>query len=295
MSVVGSANLMYSSGTLSKGFERTYSSVYQVETNSRTDGPAVVLNAPGLPTYRAAFPGDGGSYAVKISAKHKRSDSSYLWWHVTVDYSSIAVDEDEPTQNDDPLTKPVEWSGSFVQFQEPVVRDNTNQPVVNTAGDAFVPPPMRDVSYPSIVAVKNYASVNLAFWSSYSDAVNSDTFLGLEPRKVRVRSIEWDERFRGNSTPYYQVRFTFLVRNIDYGDGFQGHDFSIQNVGFREKIGANEPKNIKDAKGNDIAEPALLRSDGQKLDDLANVHYVKHKVYTELPFAALGLPNTTSK
>jgi hypothetical protein len=299
MSVVGTANLIYTTGGVGEGFERRYTSIYQVQTDARTDLAPAVLAAPGLPQYRNTYPTDGGAFATDIQARPMKFEESLKWWEVTVKYSSkSSPNQEDQEQVDDPLLKPVDWSGSFVQFQEAATRDRTGNAIVNTAGDRFDPPAMKDNSMLSIVAVKNYAALDFNVWSDYADAVNSDVFLGLDPRKVKVRSIEWDERFHGSPTPYYEVRFTFLIKNVDHGDGFVGHDFSILNEGFREKIAANAPKMIKDAAGNDIAEPHLLRSDGQKADLnnlAADTHYVKFRVYKERPFAALGLPGTTDK
>jgi hypothetical protein len=292
------ATALFSTGNIGTGRERDYVAVYRVITTSRSDGPITARNAPGIPPYGSSYvfgnDSDAGSFAVSADAQLENRTASNKVWLVTVRFSSKPQNDDDPNETDNPLDKPVRWSGSFAQFTAPVTEDRFGLPILNSARMPYDTPPNRDDSRPTIIAEKNFASLDLTTWREYADVVNSDVWLGFQPREVKVANITWDERFRG-PLRYFSVRFTFHLKPARLGVDDRRWDHRLIDRGYFELNAAGDNVvRITDDEGRDLAQPALLDGVGSKIPQqlvALGVNFkLEFQVYEEKPFAQLGLP-----
>lgn len=268
--------------------ELRYTETWGVETNAATDSSSTVLQYPGLPVIGVLYPGDARATCRRRVPQLMNFTESRQYWEVVVEYSTKGEDEDED-EKEEPLNRPAKWSGSFQQFQAIAEKDRDDKPILNTAGDAFDPPLMKDDSRPVISCVKNFGSLNLNFWSSLRDVINSNSWGVFQEKTVKVMNISWDQKFHQN-TVYYEVVFSFQI-NPD------GWDAEILNRGYRQIENAGEepkPITVSSKLGETLlTEPALLDQAG-KLVPKSNLpqgaHYVDGKLYQKTNFSSLGIP-----
>lgn len=280
-------------------------------TNDIADGPAIAeqtvsQNAlSGIPdrysTYAFGNETDAGSHAGRpVATLRGDSTDNRKVWDVTVVYSPHPTTV-EDNDYDDPLLKPVQWSGIFGKHQAIAEKDTNGNAIANAAGDAFDPPALKDDSRPIIRAVKNYASFDLSQWMLYRDAINSGTFLNVYPAgTVKVQQISWRELFRASAVPYIEATFEFEI-NPD------GWDVKLLNQGFNVVVDG-EKKRATDKDGRDIASPVLLDSGATNANgnldvsaltpaqvQAGNATFLSFDVYVKRSFGLLGLPSTPVK
>ena len=283
--------------TIGEMAERNYTLVYEVDTDDVADSAITARLASGVPSRLSTFShgNDSDDNAVLLTKKVKlvKARDSYNRWVVTCGfktptpglYSSI-----DPTIVDDPLLQPTKWRGSFVQFLRSVTHDKDGTQIKNTAGDAFIDPPITmDDSKLSIIASKNYAEADMPDWATFVNSVNDDAWWGFGSRKIKVQSIEWDQFFFG-SVAFYRVDFHFLV-------DFENWDIKPLHAGFYElEGGTGDRARILDKYGAPVAVPWPLNSDGSKLTqaeiDTDSEVYGAFRCYREKDYATLGLPAT---
>jgi len=279
-------------GGVAEDGERKYTKIYKVRTTDAKDGPIIARQATGIENYGDTYSygneSDAGAYAISISAALKHIDKTVKDWLTTVVFSSQPQtiegslnERGDPIDN--PLQRPVRWSGSFVKMQELLERDKDGSPIINTAGD-LLEGLTRARSLPNLRAIRNTANVDLVKWAEYSDAVNSDNWLGLSPRMAQVQDITFTPTIAGPYR-YFETTYDFLIN-------FKTFDKKYENRGMRARASEGEaPEKI-----SGIVEPAFLDEYGVRLSDdeiAANAFYqIEARVEDELPFKALGLPNT---
>ena len=267
---------------------REYVVTYLAISDNANDGPILArLSTPNRFT-SFSFGGDFDAGAVLKSKEVKflREKDSYRHWVINCNYDSKVDPDENDNEFDDPLLKATKWSGSFVQFIRDLVTDKDGIQIKNSAGDPFVNPPVTaDDSRMSIVAVKNFAALNVNVWASFRDAVNDDTWWGLGARKIKVQSITWDQMFF-EGQPFYAVRYEFHINDDTW-------DEDVLQAGFYERVGGKRTR-ISERLGRDINSPWPLSTGGVALTeaqiDADGEEYLTVRKYNERDFALLGLP-----
>lgn len=265
------------SGSNEKGIRR-YSRAFRLETTSQMDGPYAVGSDANLPVIGSLHPEDMQAWCVSL-----RVENSNPWkgWTVTAEYTS----EREITE--DPTAEPAAITWSSEQFQRPVIYDNSGNAVVNSAGDPFDPPIMRDDSRPVITISKNLAVVPV--WiMTYQDAVNSDAFyvdgVLVGAGLAKVQSVSVGEVQRRNGIMFRVVNLVIhLQRN--------GWLIEAQDVGFRE-LGYGGRQNIlNDVDSQRPSAPVPLDGAGAHIvsPTAATNVTLSFSVYSTQVFSALPL------
>ena len=297
MAIVGNAEPIADSQRMEDLADRTrYWLKYRVITDSATDGPRMVLQAPGLPTRYSSYStgvDTADAEALLISRIPNRVRSTHLMWHVECMWDTRA---DERLNNDPLLELPViEWD--FEPYQEPlpgfttdalyaskteIVTKDANgtettvtKPaefvpdkifgVVNSAGDPFDPPPTRDAAHPIVTFTRNEEVFDSAFALLFNNSVNNAAWSGLEPRQARVnmRAVSQQEEIDGTLHRYWRVTYIFRLR-------FETHDIKLLNIGpryYKDPSAATPDKRrIKFAADGEGANAlGLLKADGGRL------------------------------
>lgn len=259
---------------------RTYNRSWLVETDDGNTSMRDVLYNATIPKVGAEHPDDSLAHASSVGAAPVPNTSRFFV--VTVPYSTRTPRDVDP--NNDPAR--VAWSSE--QFQEVLVTDDDDELVVNSAGDPFDPPAMRDNSRITAVVKKNLTYVP-SWILGYPDVINSDTFVidnvTISPRVAKIQSVtvaeDWQER---NFVKFREVTFQIHFRPETW-------DLDILNVGFREKDGATRKNMKNDGDDERPTAPIPLDLAGKMIIDPSptNVVYVTFKPYAAKPFSVLPL------
>ena len=134
--------------------------------------------------------------------------------------------------------------------------------LVNTAGDAFDPPPTRTASMPTVTAqinLQTFAKVN--DYLEMLDTVNERPFFGWPEYSVLLDAAPWgqaNEVVDGNKVTYYTLALTWVFNNKP-----KNWKYRAINAGYREKRDGKLMR-IRDAHGAEVSSPWPLKADGTK-------------------------------
>lgn len=232
------------------------------------------------------------SSTLFVRNKRVSAQKGPFHYRTYVYYSTRQVSPAGDSQFDpfaDPLAKPWEVEWGFVTTNEPVDRDIYDKPILNSVGESYDPPVMREFSDLMLTIRRNEADFNYARAADYKDAVNSDFFYGFAPGLVRCVNYSGRRAFTGVIF-YWQVTYTFQMRR---GSWLR----RILDQGYRTKVlasgGAVTVEAIEDDAGNKVSQPWPLDGNGYKLPqstiDAGSAFWLGFEIYHLLPFSVLGL------
>lgn len=291
---------------------RTYTRVFYVSCSATTDYPDTVYSAVDpttsttMPTFGDTYPSDSWATVTNISAIDIKGDGKEYF--VTVDYDTHIYKSSLFVENPLLRTPVIQWTfertpevmtwayGSTGGYATDDWSSKTwnrpgwaydaygnrifkNVPIVNTAGQEFDPPVMRDTT--TIVGV---CERNELYWNgtqaiNYMDAVNSDEWLGFSPGQARVHNISATYQYESGIW-YYSVRYEIHIRN---------HWLKIvPNTGLAE-IKDGKLTVSKDPDNNAMLSPVLLDENGARVVDGGDMYYMAYEIYHYLPFSVLNL------
>lgn len=263
---------------------RTATIVYELIATAG-EGPYAVGNHTSLPRIGQPHPEDIFNWCVGLSVDLSNPKTGYT---ATATYSS----EREITEN--PLAEPVNIEWDTEQFQEPLVIDEDGYAVVNSAGDPYDPPVMRDNSRWFAEVTCNVASVP-TWVLTYPDAVNSDAFtvdgIPVAVGLAKVQKLRISGKKTRNDVPYRVVTFHLHFRE-------EGWHFKPLDAGFRRIYSGTNRELI--TMENEAGEteypvaPVPLDGSGVELTDptLTTCVYGDHRGYKNKAFASLPGINT---
>lgn len=268
-------------GSINSKFERIYRRSWLVQTDSKTTGRIAVRESVPVRignVFSCDGETDAGSFCNDISVKSLSGASAGKEWIVTATYGPY----DPSTNASNPLERPIEVSGGFSEFEEIVDVDVDGNPVVNSAGEPFANPVMRDDPRPDLMIVTNAKTLDLNLIYTYRRAVNSDEFWGANPGQVRVASITWQYLHHADIGYYYKITYTFKFKK----DGWQ---IRLQDKGMRVlNAGGTALEKVK-FNGIPADEPVFLDGNGRAKALTADVVYLDFKRYEELPFSIFNV------
>lgn len=258
---------------------RNYTQVWRVQTNNKWDDAAVVLSSTGagIPYRGLLHPTDAAAYCRSVRARNE--GASPYWWTVTASYSTEREINDSPLDDQAEIT----WGGE--QFQEVVVFDKNSKAVLNSAGDPFDPPVMRDRTRRT-VDIRFNAAVVPTWILDYEDAVNSSAILidnfPVAAKAAKCGPVSVGPVKERNDIQYREVSVTIHL-NKDLWT------VQVLDQGFREKDTTDPLLRNNIRNDGDSAEPivpVLLDGNGEALDDpsLSNAVFLSFDVYPEVDF-----------
>lgn len=217
-------------------------------------------------------------------------------WKAVAEYSS------EREYNENPTLEPARISWTTEQYQEVAVVDTDDHLILNSAGDFFDPPVMKDFSRRIAHITKNVSSVPIWFLD-YEDAVNSDAFtiggMSVGVGKAKCQRTSISELQTRNGYTYYTV-------GLDIHFSKKGWARRVLDAGFRRRFmndayffNATLPEYLREyikMKNRDgelewPSTPVPLNGNGSQIEDPTpqNAVYLEFIVYDSLPFAVLPL------
>lgn len=203
---------------------RTYNVIHRVEC-ARTDGPAVVMNTPGLPLPGAmwSFMDDVDTYAwcrndMNITMVTDRGKPC-RFYDVEQVFSTKPPSSDKQRCNDttieDPLMEPQRVSGSFVRFTEEATVDRFGAAIDNSAFEVFRGPQVEfDANRSTVRIEQNVADLQLALLAEFmreGGTLNDSTLWGVIPRGVRLSQVSWSKKYYGACYAYYTRVLEFEI------------------------------------------------------------------------------------
>jgi len=261
---------------------RNYTQVWRVQTNNKWDDAATVLSSvsAGVPYRGLIYSGDNAAYCTSVRARNE--GSSPYWWTVSASFST------EREISDSPLDDTPEISWSTEQYQEPAVFDNASKGILNSAGDPFDPPLMRDVSR-RVVQITYNASVVPTWLLSYQDAVNSTAIL-IDNFPVAVR----EAKLQRLTVSPVRERNDIQYRTVDAVIHLNKDTWraSVLDAGFREVDPDDPTKRRQITNDGDSLEPtvpALLDGSSSKITDptVTSAVFLTFDIYPEVDFTVL--------
>lgn len=237
-------------GNLNDRLERAYTRTFTVQCSSVADDSIVVRSALGIPRlytpYVTLTSADLGSWCRTVDAD--RVGNSNVW-RVVCQYSSKLDQNPAQAQIENPLLRPPVISWDTITVAVPATHDADGNPVRNTAGDPFDPPPEEEETRLYLRVTKNMATYDATGYMEFQDTVNSEAWLVFQPGEARCRKIRGDNRWE-NGLYYWVVSFEFELRKEVIPKGaqdvstFQSGNTNakkswfkyILNRGYREKV-----------------------------------------------------------
>jgi hypothetical protein len=263
---------------------------FEVHTDTLPVSSFSILTAIGVSLFNQ-HPEFPGAICKKIGVPQGDDDNAHIF-DVTVEYDDDfeGMDKEKPTDNN-PLNRPVVVQGGFNEHDEIIYQDLDNNPIKNSAGDPFDPPPTRKAGALRFSMTKNYPTLNLGILRAYKNAINSDAWFGQAQYTARIANVSFsrviEEVQNGENDHqtwvYWPYTFEFEVAEPDVGDGTW--HMVLLDQGYRHTQ-AGDPLPIRNTDGTPVTQPSLLNGSGALS---TTPHFLTFNIYRALPFAALGL------
>jgi len=279
------------SGSWTSEGKRKYTVVLQCLSNDPNDEAVTVLNAAadflgipvGTPTYVIYNIGNGSDSFAKLKTMTARcvaksSPGEFKEWLVTLEYDSEAEQ-----QQDNPLMRPTQISGSFQEYQKAIWKDRNGSMIVNKANQPFDPPIELPDARPVLTMTRNEVNYDMAYFAAnFVNRINSTPWYGGATGQWRCANIAGAGPHVENDIVFYTLTYEFQFR-------YEGWQPQISNRGKKDKDG----KPCVDANNNISDEPQLLKSDGTQVPHpvtLSAENFVTPLVFLEADFNDLALP-----
>lgn len=252
-----------------------------------------------VPRLGTSHPQD--AYAIATNIKADPASDDPLTWTVIVSYETQKADS-TPPQAPDPLQQrfKFQWDATTERrvIEQTIAGPNPGdmpQPIVNSAGQAFDPPPEEDEPIVTLAFERNEALDRVAQANAFRNSINNTSWsvLGFlvpagQARIVRMRSVYTLGR-AGASAQYDH----YFVNSVDIHFKEDGWDLSLLDRGTQELVqvgAALEPRNIADEEGEAIRAPQLLNGSGVRLPEGGVPVFLPFPVRRRLSFALLDIP-----
>lgn len=204
---------------------RTYLLVSYVRSDTGEDGPANVLQTPGLalPGAMWAFFDDVDPWVwcrptARITPhENTREGNKVIVWRVEQEFSNKPLDgQDNKCQDqsiDDPSLEPPKISLNYQQFQEIAKADRFGKPVTTSSHEKIDNPTNEwDASRTSVVMEQNVLLLQPGLLEAVKDTVNDAPLWGFPARWIKCRVEAAEEHYYGLCYKYYTRRFCFEIR-----------------------------------------------------------------------------------
>lgn len=255
-------------------FNRTYTRVFLVGTDSGSYGPYYGGSHPSLPTLYAVHPEDSKAFCTRIRPVQDQDDPRL--WRVTCEYSyamdtaaasgNPAIDNQQRgaspgSRVETPTARPRDYSLTQNTYMEASEFDAYGDEILNSAGDPFLPP----VELPRVEIIisvgLNDVSAPTTAWLGAQNKVNANTItvgpITGTAGKFKLNKLSAQPVYE-NNVAYWRWTMEWAYRN----DGWQ---LQIVDKGLREKTVAGERQPVDPGSGLSPTQPILLNGAGRKL------------------------------
>ena len=314
----------YTDGT--KG--RTYSIPYIVHSSTAYDRNIhAARSATGMPAIGAVYEYDSGVFASSITLNEVSYGTAETVFSFTVDYEYS--DGSLNTNSASPLTEPPKVSFATAKYAEPFEQayNDTEKgepitPVLNSAGQPFDPPAIKDKVNTIVTIQYNKRTFNGSWIQEFTGTINASNVsvagISVPANCGRINEIGASNNFDENGAEYWTISIsieisnTFFYRKIlDQGmmalasNGKAEPIYILTDTVTKEsnpKLKSDVPANIlrgSDQNATQFAEPTpepvMLDGEGGILDSPGNAEYLTFWDNKAISWATLSVPKTSSK
>lgn len=288
--------------TVTSAGVRTYIREFQtLSTDAVNDTEYGAVSASGIPALNAAHPGDSGA-RVKSKQARRLSEDGRLLWIVTVTYSSstaTTTTPDDPTDRDPVIST----SSRPFEFIPTAYFSGTNweNGILNSAGDAFDPPPSIPKALTVLNIQMNLAAFDLDDIFDFRNTVNDDT-ITVAGKSFAARQLYMEDitarKATENGVDYYDVNYTILCADIDSAAigatpvATNTHDLVLLNQGYFQVVSGTKAPCLILQTGENATVPQLLAADGTQLSLSGDPVWLSFRVRREVDWDPIGLPTT---
>lgn len=289
--------------TVDSKFNRTYTRVFLVRTDSPTYGPYYAGSHPSLPLIFSAYPDDANAFCLSLSPTQDQNDP--LLWRVTAQYGyntdmaatnsapsgNPAVDTQQQGQSPasrvaNPLSRPRDYSISTNSYPWAIEQDRFGNPLQNSAGDPFIPVPEIQKGGATITVGLNSTSSPSAAWINAIGYLNASSYTvgpyvigaGLAKLNGVSASLAYE-----NGVSYWRWQLTFEYRP-------DGWAWVIANKGKRQ-VNINDPTGplieIMSKAGGVVSNPVYLDASGYAIAPGGSRTFATFHIYPRVAFPSL--------
>ena len=300
---------------------RTWFITHHVKTDSFGDGPAIVMQCPGLPALGSTwnFDNDVDVWAfrtpyTKVKIRSEKEGDPNKHWLVTHKFTTKPLWRCQDATIENPLLEPQKVSGTFSKYTKEVAFDKDNVWLVNSAWQPIVGKDVEfDFNRPTVHIEQNVPLLQLDLFSQMVDTVNTAPLWGLPARCVKLSNVSWERKYNGVCNLYYTRAFDFDVQYPEFA-GVGGFDRKLTDIGtmalrgyFHQTTGVWTPVNVNGSPpvatnpthytvikephhGENVKRP--LDGAGKPLTNGASVITKTLRYYKESNFLLLGIPTS---
>lgn len=283
---------------LTRTYQVTFSSGHTL-TDCHFDCFSADDGSTSIPNYGSLHPQT--SYA-RVARVEPKETNSRLIWNV-----EVAYDEDRD-RTSSPTSEPADLRFGVRTERVVIWQDKDGNPIVNSAGQWFDPPIVKDVHYLTLAVVRNVTSYDPELAQDYMDTVNSDTVViaGLTLSEGQARLDEWtasSEEARGISYYREQIRLSFDAdwddNILDLGTKAINADGQLSTI-YEKQTASGVVYELASSGGGSGGRPV---QEPVKLDGSGNIYtagltsaagvFLTFESYPERDFWRLDLPTDT--
>lgn len=138
-------------------------------------------------------------------------------------------------QVEDPVLEPQKVSFSLTHYTEEALEDRFGKKILNSAKEQQHGPNVEfDASRLQIHIEQNVFNLEFTLLEDYRDSVNDSALWGIPKRCIKLSDVSAERKFYGSCYRYYTRRFTFDVwtRKDRNGATVSAHDRELIDAGF---------------------------------------------------------------
>jgi hypothetical protein len=203
-------------GAMDEFGHRDYTVTFLVDCDI-TDGPANVMQTPGLPLPGSIwqFDNDLDVYAhcqLKKEVNPLVVNSPCNLYEVVTHFSTRPLKRCNEIQFDNPIFEPQRLSGGANKYTIEATKDMFDKPILNSAHEQIRGPQIEfDHNRPTVHIEQNVAILDEVTCTGMIDTVNDDILWGYAPRCVKLSNFTWERLYYGVCYIYYKRVFDFEI------------------------------------------------------------------------------------
>lgn len=242
---------LYMRGGMDTEGYRNYVIGFLVESDSGRDGPANVMQTPGLPLPGSMWLVDDDidiwawcTWEREVKEKAPLEEGErWHWWVIELKFTTRppglrrfpgrGLNHGDPSENkrsgcrdfrfEDPLTEPQKLGGAFVPQLVEATKDRFDNNMVLPSHEQIQGPLAEfDESHFSIRIEQNVSLLQINLVEALRDHVNENPLWGFNKRCVKFKNFTWERHYYGSCYKYY-------VRTLDFEINSKGWDRDVSN------------------------------------------------------------------
>ena len=265
--------------------EFRYTRRFLVVTDDPADHEPQIIAHGSCPDPFDAHPDD--PFAKLINRKIELIAGTRHGWYVVAEYSTNWT---EPETETDPTLFRDRVTIGTSHVQQPLYHDaETDEAILNAAGDPFDPPLLVDYALTTFQIEKNVLTIPswlLSLRNTVNDAAITIRGVSIDAGAARLKDVTVTDQLYHNALPYFQV-------NLAIEADARGQTANLLNDGlFEINASTGEKQRIRFA-GDEVAHPVPLDADGAKIapEDLPNAAvFLEFNRYPLASWSGLNLP-----